>query len=93
MHNPYTPPIYPSGANSLEARIKALEVAKGYDNQILAQMRDDLMEIRRDAHHLHANADQLQRRAAVWIISALLSAVAALVLIVIKLKAPWMLTP
>lgn len=89
----YTPPIYPSGVNSIEARVKALEVAKGYDAQTMQHLREEIGHLRYAITELHDQAEALQRKAAAWVISALLAAVTSLILIVIKLKAPWMLTP
>jgi len=97
----YTPPIRPSGSNSLEARIKALEVAQGYDARELSALWQEIDQTHKVVHAeaaearamvvaLRASIETLQAKAAVWVISALLAAVASLVLIVVKLKAPWL---
>lgn len=89
----YIPPIYPSGANSLEARIKALEVSRGYEARSMQEIVTKLDDLQRQSGYLHAHAESLQRRAAVWVIGALLAACSSLLLIVVKIKAPWMLMP
>lgn len=89
----YTPPIYPSGVNSIEARVKALEVSRGYEAREMDAIRLELGSLRHDMASLSSHAEGLQRRAAVWVIGALLAACSSLLLIVVKLKAPWLLTP
>lgn len=89
----YTPPIYPSGVNSIEARVKALEVSRGYEAREMDAIRSELGSLRHDIASLSSHAESLQRRAAVWVIGALLAACSSLLLIVVKIKAPWMLTP
>jgi len=95
----YIPPIRSTGSNSLEARIKALEVAQGYDVRDMGYLWQELEDqhaatSKRLAHanaRISALVEQLasaQQKAAVWAISALLSAVVSLGLIVLKIKAP-----
>lgn len=92
-HTGFIPPIRPSGTNSLEARLKALEVSRGYEARAMQEIMANLERTQQEVHALHAHAEELQRRAAVWVIGALLAACSSLVVIVIKLKAPWLLTP
>ena len=92
-HTGYTPPIWPAGSNSLEARLKALEVSRGYEARAMQEIMAKLDRTQQEVHDLHLHADALQRRAAVWVIGALLAACSSLLVIVVKLKAPWLLTP
>lgn len=100
----YTPPIRPSGSNSIEARVKALEVAQGYDVRDMGFLWQELEDQHKAAEAglaaAHARISALseaigaaQSKAAVWAISALLSAVVSLGLIVLKIKAPGLFTP
>ncbi len=92
-HTGYIPPIRPSGTNSLEARIKALEVSRGYEARAMQEIVAKIDRTQQQVNDLHSHAESLQRRAAVWVIGALLAACSSLLLIVVKIKAPWMLTP
>ena len=100
----YTPPIRPSGSNSIEARVKALEVAQGYDVRDMGYIWQELEDQHKvneaglaAAHaRIFALSDAIaaaQQKAALWAISALLSAVMALGLIVLKIKAPGLFAP
>lgn len=93
MHPDYTPPIRPYGANSIEARVKALEVAQGYDVNDMKMLREDMHNLSNHISSVSSELSGLQRRAAMWTISALISAVTALALIVVKIKMPWMPMP
>ncbi len=93
MHTDYIPPIRPSGTNSLEARIKALEVAQGYDVREQQTMRDRQDATDRRISEALSRVEDVQHKAALWVIAALLTACASLALIVVKLKAPWLVTP
>ena len=94
----YTPPIYPSGANSIEARVKALEVAQHYDVQTQSQIMDEIQIIherisnvtrKREADREHLEAQK--NKILLYLVGALFSAVSALALMVLKIKAPWLL--
>jgi hypothetical protein len=89
----YIPPIRSTGSNSLEARIKALEVAQGYDIRDMEDLWHELETAHKRISDLSGKIDGAQQKAALWAISALVSAVAALALIVVKIKAPWIFTP
>lgn len=93
MQPNYIPPIWPSGSNGIEARVKAMEVARFYDMRDASMLRDELIALRQELHSLTDALQAIQRKAAVYAITALLSAVAALVLIVVKIKAPWLVMP
>ncbi len=93
MQPNYTPPIWPSNSNGIEARTKALEVARAYDMRDASMLRDELIALRQELHSLMDALQTFQRKAALYTIMALLSAVSALALIVVKVKAPWILMP
>ena len=93
----YIPPIRSTGSNSIEARVKALEVAQGYkvrDNSyVWAELEEQHVSTVKGLADANARISALteaiaasQQKAAVWAISALLSAVMSLALIVAKLK-------
>lgn len=86
MSDPRTLPIFPSGANSLEARVKALETARWYDCR-------DVETLREDVSNAHRKLEDAVFKAAVWAIAALVSTVVTLALIIVRLKAPWMVSP
>lgn len=93
MSEPRIPPIYPSGANSIEARVKALETARWYDCRDMDTMKEDVASAHQRASDLARHLEEAVFRAAVWAIAALLSTVATLALIIVRLKAPWILSP
>lgn len=109
MTLPYTPPIYPSGANSIEARVKALEVAQHYDvqrqQQIIDMIEASELQQAEDMRVLHERISNLSRKRdadrehmeaaknklLLYLVGALFSAVSALALMVVKMKAPGLL--
>ena len=93
MHQDYTPPIRPLGANSLEARIKALEVAQAYDVRDSQIMREHLRQLSGQRYEDRDYIERLLHKAALWLISSLIASVAALLLIVVKIKVPWLVSP
>ena len=93
MSTPHTQPIYPSGANSLEARVKALETARWYDSRDIDKMVEDLASAHQRISELARKLEESVFKAAVWAIAALASTVVTLALIIVRLKAPWMLSP
>lgn len=92
MHPDYIPPIRPSGTNGLEARLKALEVAQAYDTQNYHYLREQVRQISGQMHDDRDYIESLLRKGALWLISSLLASVAALLLIVVKVKAPWLIS-
>ena len=93
MHPDYTPPIRPSGTNGLEARIKALEVAQAYDVRDFQILREQVRQISQQMWEERNYIESMLRKAALWLISSLIASVAALLLIVVKIKAPWLVSP
>lgn len=93
MHADFTPPIRPSGSNSLEARIKALEVAQAYDVRDSQLLREQVRQLSQQMWEERKYIETLLRKAALWLISSLIASVAALLLIVVKIKAPWLVSP
>jgi uncharacterized coiled-coil protein SlyX len=93
MHPDYTPPIRPLGTNSLESRIKALEVAQAYDVRDFQILKEQVRQISQQMYEERNYIERLIRKLAVWLISSLIASVAALLLIVVKIKAPWLISP
>jgi len=98
----YTPPIYPSGVNSLEARVKGLEVARAYDTARMKEMAEEIeiaherisalsQKLREETGRLNARMEDWRSTIALWVIGALVSAVASLLLMIVKLKLPGLL--
>jgi hypothetical protein len=87
-HTGYIPPILPTGNNSIEARVKALEVAQGYDIRMIAELQAENEALHQRIFKLSSKIDETKDRVAWWVICALVAAVSSLAMIVIKLKAP-----
>jgi len=98
----YIPPIVPSGNNSLEARLKALEVAQAYDISKQKELAEELeiahervsalsARLREETGRLNARMEDWRSTIALWVIGALVSAVASLLLMIVKLKLPGLL--
>lgn len=90
-HTGYIPPILPTGNNSIEARVKALEVAQGYDIRMIAELQQEVEEIHQRISRQSSKIDDTKDRIAWWVICALVAAVSSLAMIVLKLKAPGLL--
>lgn len=93
MHPDFTPPIRPSGTNGIEARVKALEVAQAYDVRDFQILREHVRQLSQQMYDERAYVEGLLRKGALWLISSLIASVAALLLIVLKVKAPWLISP
>lgn len=98
----YIPPIVPSGNNSLEARLKALEVAQAYDTSRMRELAEELeiahervsalsARLREETGRLNGRMEDWRATIALWVIGALVSAVASLLLMIVKLKLPGLL--
>lgn len=90
-HTGYIPPILPTGSNSLEARVKALEVAQGYDIRMIAELQQENDALHQRISKLSTKIDDTKDRVAWWVICALVAAVSSLAMMVVKLKAPGLL--
>lgn len=90
-HTGYIPPILPTGNNSIEARVKALEVAQGYDIRMIAELQQEVEDLHGRISKQSGKMDDLKDRVAWWVICALIAAVSSLAMIVVKIKAPGLL--
>lgn len=83
-----TPPIYPNGANSLESRVKAIEVHLWHERQ-----RN--LSTERSADEAHSRISSLERsiitwvqKVGLWAIGALATSTLSLALVTLKYMFP-----
>lgn len=93
MSEPRIQPIYPSGSNSLESRVKGSEKDLWYLCRDVEELRTSVDSAHQKTSDLARKLEEIAFKAAVWAIAALVSTVVTLALIIVRLKAPWMVSP
>ena len=84
----HTPPIYPGGANSVEARVKAIEVHLWHQSRLNETQEGNVGQAHNRISALEDSLDMLVRKIGLWLIGALGSATLALLVIVLKVLFP-----
>ena len=84
----HTPPIYPAGANSVEARVKAIEVHLWHQARQNETQEANVGQAHNRISVLEDSLDMLVRKIGLWLIGALGSATLALLVIVMKVLFP-----
>jgi hypothetical protein len=94
MSDPYfetphnTPPIYPAGVNSIEARVKAIEVHLWHQARLCDTQDRNVGHAHKRISDLEDSYNFLFQKVTVWLIGAMGSAVFALAVVVFKVLSP-----